>query len=108
MTFRPLSDFVLVRLDPEEERRGALVIPETARRQINEGCVVAAGPGRHVNVAPRGERERLRWRAMPLKPGERVVIVRNVGTWLDEAERLLIVQQDHVHLHAPEGAEVSQ
>lgn len=44
---RPLGDRVIVKpTGGEEEGRGGIIIPETAREQPQEGTVVAVGPGK--------------------------------------------------------------
>jgi chaperonin GroES len=49
-TFRPISDRILVRPDPEPEKIGLIHIPELARKRPSQGVVVATGPGwRHVD-----------------------------------------------------------
>ena len=46
MKFRPLHDRVLIKvLDSEEKTAGGIIIPDTAKEKIQEGEVVAIGPG---------------------------------------------------------------
>jgi chaperonin GroES len=43
---KPLGDRILVkRVKPQEKTIGGIVLPETARDKLNEGIVVAVGPG---------------------------------------------------------------
>ncbi|MEJ2082855.1 MAG: co-chaperone GroES, partial [Acidobacteriota bacterium] len=47
MKIKPLHDRVLVkRIDEEEEVRGGIVIPDTAKEKPQEGEVVAVGEGK--------------------------------------------------------------
>ena len=48
MSIKPLHDRILVkRLDnPEEDIRGGIVIPETAKEKPQEGEVIAVGDGK--------------------------------------------------------------
>ena len=46
-TLRPLHDRVLVkRLAEGDEKRGSIIIPDTAKEKPQEGTVLAVGPGR--------------------------------------------------------------
>ena len=46
MKFRPLHDRVLIKvLDSEENTKGGIIIPDTAKEKPQEGEVVAVGPG---------------------------------------------------------------
>ena len=54
---RPLSDRVLIRpLEEKEQKRGGIIIPDTAKEKPQEGEVISAGPGRTLEdgklVAP--------------------------------------------------------
>jgi len=47
MKVQPLSDRVLVkRLEPGEQVKGGIIIPDTAKEKPMEGEVIAVGPGR--------------------------------------------------------------
>ena len=44
---RPLHDRVIIkRLDEEEQKRGGIIIPDTAREKPQQGEVIAAGEGK--------------------------------------------------------------
>src|SRR5439155_681245 len=46
-TLRPLHDRVLVkRLDEQDEKRGSLIIPDTAKEKPQEGTIIAVGTGK--------------------------------------------------------------
>ena len=45
---RPLHDRVIVkRLEEQEQTKGGIIIPDTAKEKPQEALVVAVGPGRH-------------------------------------------------------------
>lgn len=47
MNIQPLQDRVVVKpLEPEEVKKGGIIIPDTAKEKPQEGQVIAAGPGR--------------------------------------------------------------
>ena len=70
MTFRPLHDrVVLCRIQPENKTAGGILIPDTAKEKVQEGEVLAVGPGArdaHGRVQP-----------LDLQAGDRVLF----GTW---------------------------
>jgi chaperonin GroES len=50
MNFKPLGDRILVqRTESEEEIRGGIVIPDTAKEKPQEGKVVAVGEGKTLD-----------------------------------------------------------
>ena len=66
MAFRPLNDRVWVkRLEGEENTKGGIIIPDTAKEKLRKGEVIAIGPG------GRDESERLT--PLDLKVGDRVL-----------------------------------
>jgi chaperonin GroES len=47
MNVRPLSDRILVRrVDAEEQVKGGIIIPDTAKETPQEAEVIAVGPGK--------------------------------------------------------------
>lgn len=88
---RPLSDRILVkRLDEaDEEIRGGIVIPDTAKEKPQEGEVVAAGEGK---VLDSGQKV-----AMSVKKGDRILFGKYSGTEVKlEDEEYLIMREDEV------------
>ena len=72
MNIRPLHDRVLVkRIEQEEQVRGGIIIPDTAKEKPQEGEVIAVGPGARDE---RGEIQRNR--SPPLRYLHLVVIKR--------------------------------
>ncbi len=47
MNVRPLADRVLIKpLEPGEEKKGGIIIPDTAKEKPQQGEVMEVGPGR--------------------------------------------------------------
>ena len=82
MAVRPLSDRVLVKPNPAEEKTaGGLFIPDTAKEKPLRGKVIAAGPGT-TEVA------------MEVKVGDTVMYGKYAGTEINyEGESYLVMKQ---------------
>lgn len=87
---RPLSDRVLIkRVEPEEEYRGGIVIPDTAKEKPQEGEVVAVGDGK---VLDNGTKV-----GMSVKTGDRILFGKYAGTEVTiENVEYLIMREDEV------------
>jgi chaperonin GroES len=73
MKISPLNDRVLVkRIDEQEEVRGGIIIPDTAKEKPQEAEVVAVGPGKLDDDGNR--------LPMNVKAGDRVLIGKYSGT----------------------------
>ena len=46
MNIRPLSDLIIVRPDPAEEKIGSIVLAASAQEEAKHGEVIAVGPGK--------------------------------------------------------------
>ena len=90
MSFRPLSDRILVeRVKEEEKTKGGLFIPDTAKEKPAEGKVVASGNGRM------GEDGKLL--PMDVKVGDLVLFSKYGGTDVKiDGDDFLIMRQDDV------------
>ena len=91
MGIKPLHDRVLIkRLDnAEEEIRGGIVIPETAKEKPQEGEVVAVGEGK---VLEGGETVK-----MSVKEGDRILFGKYSGTEVKiDDEEYLIMREDEI------------
>ena len=90
MSIKPLHDRVLIkRLDAEEEVRGGIVIPDTAKEKPQEGEVVAVGEGK---VLESGEKVK-----MSVKEGDRILFGKYSGTEVKlEDEEYLIMREDEI------------
>jgi chaperonin GroES len=89
MKFKPLGDRILVqRTEAEEEVRGGIVIPDTAKEKPQEGIVVAIGDGRVLDSGDRVE--------MAVKTGDRVLFGKYGGTetTIDDVEYLILREDD--------------
>ena len=90
MTVRPLSDRILVkRVDVEEQVKGGIIIPDTAKEKPQEAEVVAVGPGkRNKNgdvIAPE------------VKPGEKILIGKYAGTEIEiDGQEYVILSEDDI------------
>ena len=100
MKIRPLQDRILIRrLDSEEEMRGGIVIPDTAKEKPQEGEVVAVGDGKVLDSGQKQE--------MTVKVGDRILFGKYSGTEVKvDDEELLIMREDEV-LGILEGQSVS-
>ena len=89
MNLRPLGDRVLVKpIEQEEQKRGGIIIPDTAKEKPQEGEIIAVGPGK---VAESGEKI-----AMNVKVGDKVLYGKYGGTEvkLDDVDYLIMSESD--------------
>lgn len=89
MNVKPLADRVIVKpLDPDEQKKGSIIIPDTAKEKPQEGEIVAAGPGK-VNDA--GNKV-----IMEVKKGDKVLYGKYSGTevTIDGDEYLIMREGD--------------
>ena len=90
MKLRPLHDRVLVKRieEEEEETRGGIVVPDTAKEKPQEGEVIAVGDGKVLETG-----EKLK---MAVKKGDRVLFGKYSGTEvkLDDEEYLIMREDD--------------
>jgi chaperonin GroES len=89
VTVGPLADRVVVRsLEGNEQTRGGLFIPDTAKEKPQQGEIVAAGPGRF------DEGKRV---PMEVKVGDKVLYGKYSGTEVTiDGEALLILRESDV------------
>ncbi len=90
MKVKPLGDRVLIkRVEPEETKKGGIIIPDTAKEKPMEGKVMAVGAGK---TDENGKRI-----AMDVKKGDRVLIGKYAGTEfkLDDDDHV-IVREDEI------------
>jgi chaperonin GroES len=90
MSLRPLHDRILVRrLEEEEQQRGSIIIPDTAKEKPQQATVLAVGTGR---ITDDGKVQQL-----DVKAGNRVVFGKYAGTEVKvDGEELLIIREDDV------------
>ena len=87
---KPLSDRVLVKpMDKEQEKKGGIIIPDTAKEKPQEGEIIAAGPGK------RDEQGKLI--PMDVKVGDKILYGKYSGTEIKiEDEEYLIMHQEDI------------
>ena len=89
MKVRPLGDRVLVKRLEEEEVRGGIIIPDTAKEKPQRGEIIAIGNGK---LNEKGERITLE-----VKEGDRVLFGKYAGTEIKiEGEEYLIMREDDI------------
>ena len=91
MKIKPLHDRILVkRIDLEEEEiRGGIVIPDTAKEKPQEGEVIAVGEGKVLDSGQKVE--------MSVKEGDRILFGKYAGTEVNlDDEEYLIMREDEV------------
>jgi len=90
VNIRPLNDRIIVRrLEEQEQMRGGLYIPDTAKEKPQEGEVLAVGNGKLLD---NGQRI-----AIDLKAGDRILFGKYAGTEIKlDGNEYLILREDDV------------
>ena len=90
MKVHPMADRVLLRrIEEDEQVRGGIIIPDTAKEKPLESEVVAVGPGK---VSDKGKRI-----PIGVEVGNCVLIGQHAGTEVEvDGEEYVIVQEDDV------------
>ena len=90
MKVRPLHDRLLVRrVEEEEQIKGGIIIPDSAKEKPQEGEVVAIGSGK---VLDSGDRQK-----MDVKVGDKILFGKYSGTDIRvDDEEMLILREDEV------------
>ena len=90
MKIRPLQDRVLIkRIDEQEQVRGGIIIPDTAKEKPQEAEVIAVGPGK---VNDDGKRV-----AVDIKVGDKVLVGKYSGSDIKiDGEDFVIVREDEI------------
>ncbi len=89
MKVQPLHDRILLkRVDAKQEKRGGIIIPDTAKEKPMEGKVIAVGAGR---VEKNGKRI-----PMEVKVGDRVLVGKYSGTEIkiDDVEHVILREDE--------------
>jgi len=89
-TIRPLHDRVIIkRLDEEEQIRGGIIIPDTAKEKPQQGEVIAAGEGKFREDGTR--------QPLDVKAGDRVLFGKYSGSEVKiDDEEYLIMREDEI------------
>ena len=89
MKVKPLADRVLIKpSETEEEKRGEIIIPDTAKEEPQQGEVMEVGPGRMTDDGKKV--------AMEVKKGDKVLYGKYSGTevTIDGVEYLVVRESD--------------
>ena len=90
MNIRPLQDRVLVkRVEQEEQVRGGIIIPDTAKEKPQQAEVIAVGPGKTDDDGKR----------IPLdvKKGDKILIGKYSGSEIRiDEEDYVILREDEI------------
>jgi chaperonin GroES len=89
-TIRPLHDRIIVkRLDDQEQMRGGIIIPDTAKEKPQQGEVIAAGEGKFRDDGTR--------QPLDVKAGDRVLFGKYSGSEVKiDNEEYLIMREDEI------------
>jgi chaperonin GroES len=89
-TIRPLHDRIIVkRLDEQEQNRGGIIIPDTAKEKPQQGEVIAAGEGKFREDGTR--------QPLDVKAGDRVLFGKYSGSEVKiDDEEYLIMREDEI------------
>ena len=90
MNIRPLHDRVLVkRIEQDEQVRGGIIIPDTAKEKPQEAEVIAVGPGKLDDDGKR--------MPMDVKKGDRILVGKYSGSEIKiEDEDYVILREDEI------------
>ncbi|HEX4494302.1 MAG TPA: co-chaperone GroES [Thermoanaerobaculia bacterium] len=90
MNIRPLHDRVLVkRIEQEEQVRGGIIIPDSAKEKPQEAEVVAVGPGKLNDEGKRSP--------MDVKEGDRVLTGKYSGSEIKvDGNEYVILREDEI------------
>ena len=90
MNIRPLQDRVMVkRLEQEEQVRGGIIIPDTAKEKPQQAEVIAVGPGK---VNDEGKRS-----PVDVKQGDKILIGKYSGSEIRiDEEDYVILREDEI------------
>jgi len=90
VNIRPLQDRILIkRLDEDEQVKGGIIIPDTAKEKPQEAEVVAVGPGKLDDDGKRAP--------MDVKVGDKVLVGKYSGSDIKiDGEDYVILREDEV------------
>jgi chaperonin GroES len=87
---QPLNDRVLVkRLEPEEKKKGGIIIPDTAKEKPQEGKVIEVGPGKFGDDNKRVP--------LTVKKGDKILFGKYSGTEVKiDDDEFIIMREDDI------------
>jgi chaperonin GroES len=90
VNIRPLHDRVVVkRIETQEQVRGGIIIPDTAKEKPQEAEVIAVGPGKLNDEGNRSP--------MDVKTGDRILMGKYSGSEIKIGEQdLVILREDEI------------
>lgn len=90
MKLTPLADRVIVKpIEEPEQKKGGIIIPDTAKEKPQQGEVIAVGPGRLTNNGDRIAPE--------VKKGDRVIFGKYAATeYTIDDEKLFVMKEDDI------------
>ncbi|HWC95843.1 MAG TPA: co-chaperone GroES [Candidatus Sulfopaludibacter sp.] len=90
MDLRPLHDRIMVtRLEEQEQMRGGIIIPDSAKEKPQQASVVAVGNGKMLENGTRVPVE--------VKPGDRILFGKYSGSEIKiEGKEYLILKEDEI------------
>jgi chaperonin GroES len=87
MKLKPLGDRVIVKpIEEQEQKKGGIIIPDTAKDKPMQGEIMAAGSGRQTDngmLVP-----------LEVKKGDRILFGKYSGTEVDVDEKKLLVLRE--------------
>ncbi len=89
MKMKPLNDRVLLkRIEQKQQKKGGIIIPDSAKEKPMEGKVIAVGPGPVENGGKRI--------ALEVKAGDRVLFSKYAGTEfkLEDVEHVILREDE--------------
>jgi chaperonin GroES len=87
MKLRPLADRVIVRpIEDQEQKKGGIIIPDTAKEKPVQGEIVAVGPGKLNDDGKKVPLE--------VKVGDRILYGKYTGTEVEIDEQALLVMKE--------------
>jgi len=87
MKLEPLADRVLVRpIEEQEQKKGSIIIPDSAKEKPVQGEVVAIGPGK-----PNDDGKKV---PLEVKIGDRILYGKHSGTEVEIDEQKLLVMKE--------------
>ena len=90
MNIRPLQDRVVVkRVEQEEQVRGGIIIPDTAKEKPQQAEVIAVGPGKFNDEGKRTP--------VDVKQGDKILIGKYSGSEIRiDEEDFVILREDEI------------
>ena len=90
MNIRPLQDRVVVkRVEQEEQVRGGIIIPDTAKEKPQQAEVIAVGPGKFNDEGKRSP--------VDVKQGDKILIGKYSGSEIRiDEEDFVILREDEI------------